>query len=300
MIRRDLSQVITPFVEVNDLKRVTSAGREGSLATRLFRESWALLLEGAASDEAAWWVTGRALAAARLGDIDQAVLSAAGLAPDQIAAVLGNAVDAAGAPLDDDIREAARSALTRDKPVMTRSLPAFVDALAGQPRAGLTRPGRPRIILEPPENHADHCLTVAVYGVLLSRFYDAEAGTVFLAALAHHFHNAGMPDSGFTGEELLGPHLDSLVKYFTGICLRQLPRQLRQATEQARAILPDAGTAEGRAFHAADAIDRVLQILQYGRAASLTPERMLVDMELVHTGPVKSFQDEVLRETGLA
>lgn len=290
----------TPFAELNDLKRVTSAGRDGSIATRLFRDGWALLLAGAPPSEVAWATAARALAASRLGDIDAAVLSAAGLSLDEIAAVLGDAVEAAGAPLDSDVRRAARAALLHDLPDSSRVLPAFVAALVGQPRAGLTRPGRPRIILEPPENHAEHCVVVAVYGVLLSGVYDADAGTVFLAALAHHFHNAGLPDSGFTGEMLLGRHLDRVMAHFTDDALRQLPPDLRRATERARAVLPNAETAEGRAFHAADTIDRVLQIQQYGRAAALTPERMLVDMELVHAGPVKTFQDEVLRQVGLA
>ena len=53
-------------------------------------------------------------------------------------------------------------------------------------------------------------------------------------------------------------------------------------------------------FHAADAIDRVLQISQYRRAGALTASQMLDEMELVHAGPVKTFQDQVLREAGLS
>jgi 5'-deoxynucleotidase YfbR-like HD superfamily hydrolase len=294
-----LRDALTPFVELNDLKRIVSAGRPGSIATRMFRDSWAALLDGADAGRTGWHVAGRALAAARLGDIDAAVLAAAGLAADDILAVLQAAVDAAAAVLPDEVRQRARSGL--EGPVRTgrAALPAFVDALAAQPRAGLTCPGRPRIILEPPENHADHCLVVAVYGVLLAPSYEADAGTVFLAALAHHFHNAGMPDSGFTGEVLLGSHLDAVIAHYTGECLRQLPSALRSHVERARAILPDVTTPEGRAFHAADVIDRVLQIQQYMRAGALTAERMLGEMELVHAGPVKSFHDEVLRQAGL-
>ncbi len=59
-------------------------------------------------------------------------------------------------------------------------------------------------MFEPPENHAEHCLAVAVYGVLLAPRYGADPSVVFLAGLAHHLHNARLPDSGFTGEALLG------------------------------------------------------------------------------------------------
>lgn len=155
------------------------------------------------------------------------------------------------------------------------------------------------MLLEPPENHAEHCLIAAVYAVLLAPNYKADPTRVFLAALAHHFHNAGMPDSGFTGEMLLGPHLETFVAHHVRACLEQLAFPLREHVEDARAILRDADSPEGRAFHAADVLDRVLQSLQYTRAATLTAEQMLGEMELVHAGPVKAFQDGVLREAGL-
>ena len=179
------------------------------------------------------------------------------------------------------------------------ALPPFVTALEQQPRAGVTCPGKPRIMLQPPENHAEHCLLVAVYGVLLAPLYGADSATVFLAGLSHHFHNAGLPDSGFTGEMLLGEHLGPVMAHFTAQALQQLPDRLRREVEAARTILPDAETPEGRAFHAADVIDRVLEISQHLRAASLTMDQVLGDMGLVHDGPVKPFHDRVLREMAL-
>lgn len=289
------------FVELNDLKRVTAAGRPGSIATRLFGEAWDALVAGAPPAAVARQTAGRALAAARLADIDHSVLREAGLSRPAIAAILHAAIDAVGGALPDPLRQAMKSGVdpldeTPDAPL----LPAFVKALAGQPRAGMTCPGKPRILLEPPENHADHCLVVAVYGVVLAPVFGADPARVFLAALAHHLHNAGMPDAGFTGEVLLGAHLGAVIAHFTEAGLRQLAPPLRAAVEGARAVLPDASTPEGRAFHAADAIDRVLQISQYGRAGALTAAQMLGEMALVHEGPVKTFQDEVLREAGLS
>jgi hypothetical protein len=174
-----------------------------------------------------------------------------------------------------------------------------VDALARQPRAGVTCPGRPRILLEPPENHAEHCLMVAVYGVVLSPVYGADPATVFLAGLAHHLHNAAMPDSGFTGEMLLEPLLGRAMSHAAGLALAELDEPLRAEVERARAVLPDADTPEGRAFHAADVADRVLQIAQHLRAPSLTMESVLGEMELVHDGPVKAFHDRTLAEMRL-
>ncbi len=151
-------------------------------------------------------------------------------------------------------------------------------------------------MLEPPENHAEHCLVVAVYGVVLAPRYGADPATVFLAALAHHLHNAGMPDSGFTGEMLLGDHLAAVMAHFVEGALASLDPVLRRRVVDARACLPDAETPEGRAFHAADVVDRVLEIAQHLTAASLTMETVLGEMALVHDGPVKDFHDRVLAE----
>ena len=288
------------FIELNDLKRITSAGRSGSVATRLFRDAWRALVDGGAPDAVAIQTTGRALAAARLADIDRNLLAEAGLPDAVIAAILHAAIDAVGHPLPELMRQALKEGTDHlVASVGTSPLPAFVAALETQPRAGMTCPGKPRILLEPPENHADHCLMVAVYATLLSPVFRAEPGSVFLAALAHHLHNAAMPDAGFTGEMLLGAHLGAVIAHFTEAGLKELAPPLRAAVDTARAVLPDAATPEGRAFHAADAIDRVLQINQYGRAGALTAGQMLDDMELVHAGPVKTFQDEILREAGL-
>lgn len=298
MTGSDLSLVIDPFTELNDLKRITSAGRAGSVATRLFRESWSALVGGTPADQVAGWIAGRAIAAARLGDLDRTMLADAGLSGTEIDVVLLDAIEAVAGPHLAPIRGLIEANLARE-PVRQGPCPAFVDALSQQPRAGITCPGKPRILLEPPENHAEHCLMVAVYGVILAPGYDADPARIFLAALAHHFHNAGMPDSGFTGEVLLGPHLGTVMAHHTSLCLNQLPPTLRDEVEQARAILPDADTADGRAFHAADVLDRVLQLNQYMRASALSPERMLGEMELVHAGPVKTFQDDVLRQARL-
>lgn len=291
--------VVPLLAELNDLKRVRSAGRDGTIATRLFRQAWSELVAGRPACQLAFEVAARALAAARLGDLDRSLLSSVGLSRAQITRVLQQAVAETGVSLPDVVRQPLHEAVAADRDRPTGPLPDFVAVLEQQPRAGVTCPGKPRIVLEPPESHAEHCLVVAVYGVILAPTYGADVGTVFLAALSHHFHNAGMPDSGFTGEMLLGPHLAKVMAHFTDGCLDQLEPPLRDAVEAARTVLTDGSTPEGCAFHAADALDRVLQIKQYLVASSLTMDRVMGDMALVHDGPVKGFQDAVLRHTGL-
>lgn len=285
--------------EIGDLKRVTSAGRDGSIATRLFQFAWAALASETTAKAVAESTVFSALAATRLGDLDRFALMGLGLDSDEAREIGEAGFEEVAGHLDPAFAARAKatgwiSTLRRMHPV-----PHFVAGLVAQPRAGVTCPGKPRIVLQPAENHAEHCLAVAVYGVLLARRYGADPTIVFLAGLSHHLHNATIPDSGFTGEMLLGPHLEPVMRNATDRALNDLESPLREEVIDARAILVDAGTPEGRAFHAADVIDRVLETEQHLRAARLTMDDVLGEMALVHDGPVKSFHERVLEEVGL-
>lgn len=282
--------------ELNDLKRIRSTAHMGSIAERLFARAWSGLVGGVAIAEVMAATVAAALTAARLGDLDAEALAGAGLEVAEIREVRARALAEVAAPLDSALATHLASGLDVEWPVIVP--PSFVARLAAQPRAGATCPGQPRLLLEPPESHAEHCLMVALYGVLLSPHYGADAETVFLASLAHHLHNALLPDSGFTGEMLLGAALEPAFARATAIALKELATSLRGAVVRARTILPTAESAEGRAFHAADTLDRVLQLDQHLRAGRTTMQYLLHDMALVHAGPVKGFQDALLVDTG--
>lgn len=286
------------FGELSDLKRVRSAGRVGSVAERGFIQAWRALAAGVPPERAMRESAASALAAARLGDLDRAMLRELGLDEHATRLVLRRAFEDVTPSLASDLVGILRPGL--DDASGHHDVPRFVAALAAQPRAGATCPGKPRLMLEPAENHAEHCWAVAVFGVLLAPHYDADPAIVFLAGLSHHLHNAVMPDSGFTGEELLGEHLEPVCAAATARALDELPPGLRGVVVASRAILADTGTPEGRAFHAADVIDRVMQLAQHLRAASLNMTTLLGEWELVHAGPVKRFHDSVLVEMGLA
>ena len=302
--------------EMNDLKRVRTALSDpaGTFAASRFRGAWLALLDDADPEAVAYQEAAAAVAGARLACIDSAVLLDAGLDEERAGEALRRAVgEWAGvlpAPLPAVLAAAAGDlpaadelsadrlgvALEMDEP------PDFleiVDLLADAPRAGATRPGAARLILTPEESHADHSYLVAVYAVLLAPLYQADTATVFLAGLSHHLHNAFLPDAGFTGEELLGEHLEPIMAEFTGRCLDELPGTLRDRVEHARRCLPTADTPEGKTFHAADVLDRVLQMRHFERAAQFTTKQALVDLDLVHPGPVQAFHLETLRGAGL-
>jgi 5'-deoxynucleotidase YfbR-like HD superfamily hydrolase len=292
------SALIPLLREVNDLKRVRAAGIDGTLAARAFRRSWGRLVAGDSPVTVALRETALAVAGCRLGGIDRTMLIRAGLSDGEVTEVLRSAFDAVAEPLDPLLAATLRDHLSEPEPAAAEA-PAFVHDLERQPRAGATRPGHPRLILEPPESHADHCMIVAVYAVLVGPAYRADPAVPFLAGLAHHFHNAVMPDSGFAGEMLLGRHLEPVMARLTEEIVAMLPDHLARACREARTILPDAETPEAKAFHSADVIDRVLQMDQYARVASFELRHAVEEMELVHAGPLQDFQTDLLRTVGL-
>ncbi len=288
---------LTPLAgELGDLKRVRDAASPESLAVRAFRQAWARLSAGEPADTVALSVTAATLAAVRLGGLDAATLESLGVAqPTQI---LQRGFDEVTGSVAPSLRAELRRHLGLAAPL--GGVPAFVEALVRQPRAGATCPGKPRLVLEPPENHADHCLVVAVLGAVLAGHYGADPATVFVAGLAHHLHNAALPDSGFAGEVLLGEELAPLMARLFDREIATLPAPVAAVVRAALATIGDVQTPEGRAFNAADVMDRVLQMRHYERVAAFTTSQALGDLELVHAGPLQAFHQGVLVEAGLA
>jgi 5'-deoxynucleotidase YfbR-like HD superfamily hydrolase len=237
------------------------------------------------------------VARARLAGIDGAVLRTAGLADDEALDVLRRGFDEVAGPLDAGLRTRLRAALPLAVP--TPEPPALADLLNRQPRAGATAPGKARVVVEPPESHGDHCLTVAVYGVLVAPVFGADPVAPFLVGLAHHLHNVVLPDAGFAGEVLLGGALDRVLRTLEERELAALPGPLAERLRTVLRLRADAGAPESQAFHAADVLDRVLQVHHHARAAAFTAEQALDDLELVHAGPVQAFHLDVLAAAGL-
>ncbi|MFF8103574.1 hypothetical protein ACF07S_28315 [Streptomyces sp. NPDC016640] len=288
--------------EIGDLKRVRTAGSGGvSMAERAFCRSWAELVRGGAPDRIAVRACAAAVAGARLAGIDGPVLRRCGLAADEAVAVLERSVaqhaDRVG-PVTAGLLRGALPDLVEDPD--EGPVPGFAAVLCAQPRAGATCPGRPRLMVEPPESHGDHCWAVAVYGVLLAETFDAAPGDVFLLGLSHHLHNAVLPDAGFAGEELLGGHLSAVRARLTRQALADLPAALAACVEPLLALREGVDAPAARAFHAADVLDRVLQVRHHARAAAFTAEQALEELDLVHPCAVSGFHRAVLdaAETG--
>jgi len=284
--------------ELADLKRIRTAESSHSLATRLFSRAWKALIAGEPLQKVALHITATTVAAARLGGIDADTLRAAGLFEHTVLDILQRAFDEVADALEPALRADLRATL--GEPLYTAArAQRFVKQLAAQPRAGATKPGQPRLILDPTENHADHCLTVAAAAVLLAPTYDADPAEAFFAGLIHHLHNAGLPDAGFAGEELLGEHLSTVFSAFREQALDEVPEEFHALTRRLFREIEKPDTPVARAFNAADVIDRVLQQAWHARAAAFTLEHAMDEMEIVHAGPVQAFHHDVLREAGL-
>ena len=283
--------------ELGDLKRIRSAGRDGSIATRLFGAGWAALAVGEAVQPVMARTVAAAIAAARLGDLDYAKLRDLGLDAVAATTALAAGFDAVADAIEPQLAQRLRAAL--GSPGASGAVPDFVALLAAQPRAGVTCPGRPRLMLEPAENHAEHCLVVAVYAALLAPDFDADPAAAFMAGMVHHLHSAAMPDSGFTGEMLLGDRLAETIAAARAPALAELPPSVAATADRLQAEIADDRTPVARSFHAADAIDRVLEIEQHLRRASVTMTDVLDTYGLVHDGPVKAFHDRILADYGL-
>lgn len=296
-----IDAVIAPLTQlladVGELKRIRAADEHGSLAERGFLRAWGALVSGTDPAAVALHETARALAATRLSAVDAGVLCAGGMPACSAAVVLQRAVrevaDDARLARADAFAEAVGACLAADDP------PPFAVVLCRQPRAGATASGRPRLVIEPAESHGDHCFVVAVYAVLLAPLHDAEPGACFLAGLAHHLHNVGLPDAGFAGEATLGAHLDGLMAAFREQALAQLDLPLRERARAAASHALEIETSEGRAVVAADVLDRVLQMQHFQRTATFTLDEALDELELVHAGPLQAYGNATLKAAGL-
>lgn len=282
--------------EVGDAKRVRVASVPGSLAEQAFARTWARLLAGEDPADVALTETAAAVARTRLAGIDGSVLTGAGLSPDQALEVLRRGYDEVAGPLPGANRLRASLVLLGPAP---GPAPPLVEVLSRQPRAGATCPGRPRLVVEPPESHGDHCLTTAVYGALLAPVFGADPVAPFLVGISHHLHNVALPDAGFAGEVLLGKHLEHVIGTLEERELAALPAVLAARLREVLALRADASVPEAQAFHAADVLDRVLQVHHHARAAAFTASQALDELELVHGGPVQAFHEDVLRASGL-
>jgi 5'-deoxynucleotidase YfbR-like HD superfamily hydrolase len=300
------------LAQVRDLKQVRNARSDRSLAERQFGRAWARLCVGEPVEAVALSETAAAVAAVRLAGLDAGVMMAHEVSEAEAVEALGRAFDdslppersGVAGPLDGGLRQRLRDTLG---PLPHGSEPPLVDLLVRQPRAGATHPGLPRLVLEPAESHADHCFCVAAFGVLLAPRFGAEPGRVFLVGLAHHLMNVSLPDAGHAGDVLLGDLAGRLAAVAQSRALATLPEALQPTVRDALDLTTENrfGEPEAQAFHAADVLDRVLEMAWHERSArfrlgdALGSDTAAGQLDICHGGFYQDFQQRVLRDAGL-
>ena len=296
------------FRDVVNLKRVCSAGRSGTWMERSFRRGWhRILREGAPgttpSRSIAIEETAEAILATQLADAAGTVLREHGLSAQAARDVRLRGFDAAplpDSPLGSSLREAiANGNSTAEGAQKEDGQFAFVGALCEQPRAGVTAPGEPRLMLTPTESHGDHCGAVAVLGVLLAPLFGADVAVVHLIGLAHHLHNATLPDAGHAGDVILGDVAGDLIDAGRSRAMKAIPEALHDPIRSALAHTEHVDSPEAQAFHAADALDRVLEIAWHAQTADFSLDTALYDYDLVHEGFAQEWQERVLEASDL-
>ena len=315
------------FREINDLKRVRSPELQPSIAAAWFRSSAQSLfralndVEASTRSRIAYRNTANVVAATRLGAISVEDLEIGGLPSTVVREIRLKSINERKEVIPADVLAALLEAIVdyddvdcttvksgpmsmRSNEVLTgngaqASAQNWIDRLIAQPRAGATAPGQPRIVLEPVESCAEHCLVTAAYAVLLAPSFGADPGDAFAIGLAHHLHNAYLPDAGFAGEALIGNHLDGLIETLREVALETMSSDAASHLRPLLSEIAAADTQLARTFHTADTIDRVLQIEYFARCNRFTLNDALLGMELVHAGPVQEFQQGQLNAAGL-
>lgn len=301
--RLELSKLVPLMREIGNLKRIRDAQTKDSMAARMFERAWARIIGGEAVRSVAVTMIAEAIIAVNLGAIDAPILRSAEISDDDIETILVRAFESSASHLDVNLADELRfkiSKTVREKKSDNDYQPVrFVENLKRQPRAGATKSGAPKSVFDQPENHAEHCLTVAVIGAILAVHFDADLETTFFAGLTHHFHNAYLPDSGFAGEESLGEFLPLIFQSFRHRCLEEVPENLHEKIWRIFEMIETADQPEAKAFHTADVFDRVLQMRHHAEANEFTLRYAMEETELVHAGPVQNFHYEVLQAAKL-
>lgn len=295
-----IRHLLAPLRELNDLKRLYAYNLGSkSFATWLFSRACEPLASGQPLDSDQWCAA--MVAAARLGAITPGIMKDIGLDEAESISIYQKSIfDHQAFPVDllHSLTSECLSLVGASIEAEPTSTP-WVERLTAAPRAGATCPGKPRIALEPAESHSDHCMMVAVYGYLLADFFGANREDAWLIGLCHHFHNAYLPDSGFTGEMMLGDHLEQVIERLRSRVIRELPECYGSRVARLFEEIGSVATPLAKTFHAADTIDRIVQIEHYERAAGFQVRHALLDLNLVHEGAAQAFQHELLKSTGL-
>ena len=290
-----------------DLKRIESHRFDRSMADHRFAVTLHDLDAARGDADAVRAVADReaaiAIVATRCGAMDVASLIELNVAPQRAASVALSAIDEHAAALTDDAAADVRVAAERlprhvDSPPST-TISKLADRLSREPRSGATAVGKSRVLVTPTESQSAHSYTAALGGWLIAHLIGGDPAVAFLTGILHHVHNAYLPDSGFAGEVLLGDDLGPVLDTARRLACRHLHAETAGMVFESGHRMSHVDDATARAINAADAADRVLQTHYHQQVADYDAARVCDELDLVHEGPLQSFQNDMLDRLGI-
>lgn len=287
--------------ELNDTKRLYARNLGScSFATQVFFGATRPLHVGEHLNADVWCAA--IVCAARLGAITPHILHDIGVNSDERLIVYQNSLKTHTSLPQTVINVLLKATPGLDKISVEKaeSTSEWVEYLAVSPRAGATCPGKPRIALEPTEMHSDHCILVATNAFILADIFGANKEDAWLISLCHHLHNAYLPDAGFTGEVLLDRQLQGIIDSQRSRVLKNFTKDYQMRVIELFKEIDDLESPLAQTFHAADTIDRVIQMEHFERTANFKVISALEDFNLVHDGAAQQFQYELLNSIGIA
>ena len=309
----DLRRLIN---ELSDLKRITSARFDGSLASHRFGGAIAAMREIADRSESNRDAD-TALDRLARDEVAAAIIATRGSAMD-VEALVDLGVDRKKAfefflpalreHLDDDAIAALRLDDRKDDAPQRlanagEGVQEFCRRMIAEPRSGATAIGKSRVLVTPTESHADHCYLTAVTAslfCLLDPNRRGWMGQAFVAGMLHHAHNAVLPDGGFAGELMLGDDLPTIIAAARSRAIAMLGHTMAPWVHSASQVMTHVEDDLSQVVNAADAVDRVMQTRYHEQVATFDADDVCRRLELVHAGPLQSFQQSALRQLGLA
>ena len=289
------------FKDLNELKRIKSNSSNGlSFAERAFGIG-VQCCDCSDSFLSIHDLVKKFIAGSRLGFLGHETLSSTSLSDQEIVKIYEESLHSYEYELrllkvDFDLH---KTNWTMSENIRESPLRSLIKDHISQPRAGVTCPDKPRVVLQPTESHGDHCIMVAVYAYLLSPFYDSDPIDAFTIGLFHHLHNCILPDSGFAGECILGNCLNRVIDSARATTASVLSVSTKTKLDRLFKEIEQTSSPVAKAFHAADCIDRVLQLQYYEKAHGFSVSDAIEKLNLIHDGPAKTFQMQTLQSCGL-
>lgn len=180
-----------------------------------------------------------------------------------------------------------------DAPPPSRGLPRLLWELGCVPRAGYAKQSLPKVPLVPAESQGSHSLCVALLSILLCRSLGTEPSASFIAALIHHVPDIAFPLADHEAEAKLPKSvIGRLREASVGKLLQVAPPSWEGVIlSVSRGIRGE--DSEYLSFLVADALERIITIVERDRILSTSAENILRNYDFLNDSDITALQRAV-------